>query len=156
MSEAGALGSEPTQPTRPADHRSKWMRAWLGGVALGVCNGGLREKVIARRFEEKRANQLSVLTGIAALAGYFSALQRRWPLASNREALRVGAAWAVLTTAFEFGFGRLVAGQSWNELLAAYDLRKGNLWPLMLGWIALGPAAARALRGGRRSRAVPP
>ena len=38
------------------------------------------------------------------------------------------------------------------ELLADYDLRKGRLWPLVLAWIVLGPAAVRA----RRARAGNP
>jgi hypothetical protein len=55
--------------------------------------------------------------------------------------------WLALTVAFEFGFGRLVAKQSWDELLADYDVAEGRTWPFVLAWIAAGPAAVRALRG---------
>lgn len=51
-----------------------------------------------------------------------------------------------LTVAFEFGFGRLVAKQSWHELLGDYDLRRGRTWPLVLAWIAVGPAVVRRLQ----------
>ena len=95
------------------------------------------------------AHQLSTGSAIALFAGYFEWLAGRWPLASTREALEVGAAWLALTVAFEFGFGRGVAHTSWDELLGDYDLRKGRLWPLVLAWIALGPAIVRARRCGK-------
>lgn len=126
-----------------AGNRKRWLGAWLGGVLLGIANGSLREALFARRTSEQRANQLSVLTGIAAFAGYFSVLERRWPLRSTREALEVGGAWVAMTTVFEFGFGRLVAKESWGELFGAYNVFKGRLWPLMLLWIGLGPEFIR-------------
>ena len=51
-----------------------------------------------------------------------------------------------MTVAFEFGFGRLVAKASWEELLADYNLASGRLWPLVLAWIALGPEATHKWR----------
>jgi hypothetical protein len=72
------------------------------------------------------------------------ALQRRWPLRTHSEAVRVGTAWVALTVAFEFSFGRLVARQSWEELLRDYDLAHGRTWPLVLAWIAAGPAVVSA------------
>jgi hypothetical protein len=133
----------------PAAALRPWLIAWLGGVLIGIGNGALREVVIARRVSELRAEQLSVLSGIGAFAGYHSLLQRRWPLGSNREALEVGAAWGMLTILFEFSFGRLVTRRSWSELLGAYDLRRGRLWPLMLLWICLGPLITTAIRRRR-------
>jgi hypothetical protein len=59
--------------------------------------------------------------------------------------LAVGAQWLALTVAFEFGFGRLVARQSWDELLADYDVRAGRTWPFVLAWIAAGPEVTRRL-----------
>jgi hypothetical protein len=41
--------------------------------------------------------------------------------------------------AFEFLFFHYVAGHSWPELLANYDIAHGRLWPLILLWVALGP-----------------
>ena len=49
-----------------------------------------------------------------------------------------------MTLVFEFGFGRLVAKKAWGELLDDYDLAGGRTWPLVLVWIALGPAIVRA------------
>jgi hypothetical protein len=126
---------------RPA--RGQWIAAWPGASLIGIVNGALREAVLAKGLDEQRANQASGVTLALALCLYFRALQRRWPLSDAKEALSVGAAWTALTVAFEFGFGRLVAKDSWDELLAAYDVRNGELWPLVLAWIAVGPEVLR-------------
>ena len=120
------------------------MLAWLGGPLIGVANGTLRERAYASRLGELRAHQLSTATAVGLFAGYFDVLARRAPLPSTRAALEVGGGWLALTVLFEFGFGRRVAHQSWRELMADYDLRAGRLWPLVLAWIALGPAVVRA------------
>jgi hypothetical protein len=127
--------------------RRAWLLAWLGGPLIGIANGTLRELAYKDRVGELTAHQLSTGSAIALFGSYFELLDRRWALASTREALEVGVVWLTLTIAFEFGFGRGVAHTSWEELLADYDVRKGRLWPLVLAWIALGPAVVRS---GRR------
>jgi hypothetical protein len=124
--------------------RKRWIAAWGGAVAIAIVNGAAREGVYVRRLGDERANRVSVLTGIGAFSLYFAALQRRWPLPTRRDALSVGAVWTAMTVVFEFGFGRL-RGESWEEMLGAYDLRRGELWPLVLAWIALGPEVTRRL-----------
>jgi hypothetical protein len=125
---------------------STWLTAWLGAAGIGVANGIAREVTYGRLVSERTANQISGGTAIAAFGLYFAALQRRWPLRDTGEALGVGAAWVAMTVSFEFGFGRLVARQSWDELLADYDVREGRTWPLVLAWIAVGPAIIAASR----------
>jgi hypothetical protein len=125
--------------------RRAWLLAWLGGPLIGIANGTLREVAFKHRVGERTAHQISTGSAIVLFAGYFELLARRRPLASTREALAIGVAWLALTVAFEFGFGRSVAHLSWDELLADYDVRRGRLWPLVLAWIALGPAVVRAL-----------
>lgn len=51
----------------------------------------------------------------------------------------MGAIWLVLTLAFEFGFGRLVAKRSWQVLLEDYNILKGRIWILVLATTLLGP-----------------
>jgi hypothetical protein len=123
----------------------RWLAAWGGGAVLGVANGILREATFAKVLGERGAHAASGATAIALFAGYFRYLERRWPIPTTREALTIGGAWLGLTVAFEFGFGRAVAKLSWDELLADYDLRKGRTWPLVLAWIAAGPALTRSL-----------
>jgi hypothetical protein len=140
-------------PDQPGQDRATatWIVGWLGGAAIGVLNGVLREKTYARRVGEGRAHRISSATAIVALAGWFAFLQRRRPLRSPSQALTIGAVWVVITVAFEFGFGRFVAKQSWPELVADYDVRRGRVWSLVLAWIGLGPAVVRAV--ARRSPA---
>ena len=116
---------------------------------LGIVNGVIRELVYKDRVGETTANQLSAGSLIALLGLYFWALQRRWPLASRRHALEIGAAWAALTVVFEFAFGHWVDRKSWSELAENYDITDGNLWLAVLAWIAAGPAAVRAVADGR-------
>jgi hypothetical protein len=126
--------------------RRAWLLAWLGGPLIGIANGTLREVAYKDRVGELTAHQISTGSALGLFAGYFELLARLRPLSSTREALAVGVAWLALTIAFEFGFGHYVARTSWRELLADYDLRKGRLWPLVLAWIAVGPAVIRARR----------
>ncbi len=126
--------------------RRRWIAAWGGGALIGVANGVLREATFAKLLSERAAHAASGATAVTAFAGYFSALQRRWPIPTTGEALRIGGSWLAMTVAFEFGFGRTVAKQSWKELLDDYDLAEGRTWPLVLAWIALGPAVVRELQ----------
>lgn len=124
----------------------RWVAAWLGGAVLGVFNGVAREALYSRHTGDRVAHQLSTATMVALLAGYFVALDRRWPLQTRGEAARVGVAWFALTATFEFGFGHWVADEEWSELLADYNLVDGRLWSLVLAWTALGPLAVREAR----------
>ena len=113
---------------------------------IGVANGVVREATFGKVLGPRAAHAASGATAIGAFAGYFSLLQRRWPIPSTRDALRIGAAWLGMTVAFEFGFGRAVAKQSWEELLADYNLADGRTWPVVLAWITLGPAVVRQVQ----------
>ena len=132
---------------RPRSALGRWLAAWLGGAGIGVANGVLRERTYGRRVHPAVAHQVSTATAIAAFGAYFCVLQRIWPIPSEREAHQIGAVWLALTISFEFGFGHLVARQSWDELLADYNLAEGRTWPLVLVWLAAGPAVTRRLVG---------
>jgi hypothetical protein len=120
-----------------------WIVAWLGGAGIGVVNGIAREATYGKLLSERSGHNVSGATGIAAFAGYFWVLNRRWPLAGERDAVMVGASWLMMTVGFEFGFGRLVARQSWDELLADYDVARGRTWPFVLAWLGVGPLVVR-------------
>lgn len=44
----------------------------------------------------------------------------------------VGTVWVALTVAFEFLAGHYVFGNSWERLLADYNMVRGRLWILVL------------------------
>ncbi len=122
--------------------RARWLTAWLGLAVLGVGNGvarGLYEETAG----EQLAHQVSTVTLIILIAGYTWLLQRRWPLVSTQTAWQVGAMWALMTLAFEVGFGRYVVGTSWSALLADYNVLAGRLWVLIPLTILLAPPLVR-------------
>jgi hypothetical protein len=124
----------------------RWMVAWLGAAALGVANGSVRTIVYERRIGSTAAHYVSTTTLLMLLTGYMRWLLRKWPLASNAEALRVGGAWTLLTIAFEFGFGHFVARESWSALSEQYNIGRAKVWILVPAWMAIGPALLRPRR----------
>ena len=132
--------------------RRRWISAWLGAAALGVANGVSCEALYTDAAGDEAAHVISTGTLLALLGGYTWLLQRRWPLSSRREALSVGAAWATMTVAFEFGFGHWVDGDSWSALVENYDLTAGKIWVLVPIAMATGPELARHLTRSEHSR----
>jgi hypothetical protein len=63
--------------------------------------------------------------------------------------VEVGAVWALLTLAFEFGVGHYLLNRPWSVLLADYDLRAGRIWVLVPIAMAVAPALVRALQTRR-------
>jgi len=112
---------------------------WFAMLAVAVGNGGLREKTFARSMPELRAHQLSTVIGAAAMGVLMWFIIRRWPPASGREALGIGVLWLSLTVAFEFFMGIALRKRPWAEVIAAYDLRSGHVWVLLLLWITVAP-----------------
>ena len=125
---------------------ARWVAAWPGAAALGIANGAIREATYGRRMGEERAGRLSGITLVSGLAVYFWNLHRRWPIPTSGCAIRIGASWVALTVGFEFGFGRAVEKRSWGEMLAAYNLAKGQTWPLVVASIGIGPPFVRRLQ----------
>lgn len=112
---------------------------WLVLAVLAVTNGILRVSTYGQYVPELAAHQFSTLTAIT-VTGIAVWLFHRWqPIRSIREAWLIGVMWLAMTVAFEFGFGHLVAGHSWERLFADYNLLAGRVWLLFLVWILLMP-----------------
>jgi hypothetical protein len=126
----------------------RYLLAWIPMVPLAVANGLLRVSTYGRRLPELTAHQLSTLIGSALMSVYIYFVVRSWPPPTAASALRLGALWAAMTVAFEFSFGRFVAGHSWSRLLHDYDLSAGRLWLLFVAWIGVAPLVLR--RAARR------
>lgn len=124
---------------------------WFVLAVIGVANGVLREATYGRLMSDERAGKLSTLTAIAALFGG-AYLMMRGSVAGvrDRALLAVGAGWTLATIVFEFGFGRLVAKDSWEDLLRAYDVRSGELWSVIPATILIAPLAIKRLSRGAR------
>ena len=122
-----------------------WLPSWLGLLLLAVLNGTVRGTVLQRRLGEETARRVATVVLLAALTAYVRRLQRRHPIPDAKHAWIVGLSWVVMTLGFEFGFGRLVAGLAWSELLADYDVRAGRIWVLVPLWTAVAPEVMRRL-----------
>ena len=90
------------------------------------------------------------------MTGYVRRLQRRHPIPDAEQAWIIGLSWVVVTLGFEFGFGRLVAGLTWSELLADYDVSAGRIWGAGAAVDRCGPRGDAAtdvagFRGDRRN-----
>lgn len=131
-----------------------WLRAllaWLGFAVLAVACGAARVALVQPLAGEAAAHVLGTLAVCALLVWLIGKFAARERLRAMPRLLALGAFWALLTMAFEFGFGRWVAGHSWERLLADYDLMSGRIWVLVLLTMLLGPllASQRAARPQR-------
>lgn len=128
----------------------KALVAWLAMALIAILNGVLRESVLAPLLGPQLAQPLSGVF-LAVLVFFLAWLAvPRFGMLAPRGYWLVGGLWLLMTLLFEFGFGRLVAGKSWDELLAAYDITSGNLWPAVLVVIFMSPRLAARLRAHSR------
>lgn len=127
-----------------------WVAGWVGLSAVAVVNGTVRDLGYADRLGDLAAHQASTQLLIGALLGYTWLLHRWRPLPDTRTAVGVGAAWALLTLAFEFGVGHFLLNRPWAVLLADYDLTAGRIWVLVPIATAVAPALVRVLQTRRQ------
>jgi hypothetical protein len=113
--------------------------AWLLLFVVMFANGAIRVLVLQPQLGEALARQLASLSGVALVLLLSWLFVRGSPEAKSAELWRVGVAWLSATVAFEFLFGRFVSGQSWQVLLADYNILRGRLWSLILISVCLGP-----------------
>ena len=119
---------------------------WLGLLLLAIVNGGIREAVMITRIGESAGHAVSSVTLSAAIliVSWF-AVDWIGP-ASRSEAWRVGILWLALTLSFEFIVGHYVFGNSWERLLADYNVLQGRLWVLVLIATVCAPVIAAGQR----------
>ena len=113
--------------------------AWIPMVFIAVANGVVRGAWYGKQVSELHAHQISTMSGLVLFGVYIWIVMRAWPPASPRQATSVGLTWLALTIAFEFLFGRYVAGHHWSRLFHDYNLLAGRLWVCILLWIAVAP-----------------
>ena len=126
---------------------AKAMLIWLGIVPLAILNGILREALLGSLL----GNAALPLSGVL-LCGLILlwSLWRipRLGVQPDRVYRQIGLLWLAATLLFETGMG-LADGSSLTELLAAYDLRTGNLWLLVVLTTGCAPWIAAHLRQTR-------
>lgn len=118
----------------------RYILAWVPMAVLAILNGTLRQFTYGKVMSTLQAHQLSTVTLILIFFAYVWLLNSLWPLPSWTQAAWIGLVWLLLTVAFEFGVGRFIAKQSWEQLLQGYNIFAGNLWPLVPLAVAVLPA----------------
>lgn len=116
----------------------KYFLAWFPMLLLAVINGIARDLGYKPYLGELAAHQLSTFTLLTLFAIYIYYVVKIFPPASGIEALCLGLTWTAMTLIFEFGFGRY-RGNSWEHMLADYNLLKGRLWVLIPIWVCYAP-----------------
>ena len=106
---------------------------WFIFVIAGILNGIFRETYIAPRVGEHAGHVIStiILVCVILIVTYLFISNMKIDYAKT-DLLIIGALWLLLTILFEFVFGHFVMGNSWNTLLADYNILKGRVWSLVL------------------------
>ena len=120
---------------------------WLLIVVAAILNGLLREKVLVSVLGTETALPVSGL--LLAILVFLIALVSV-PLigpADTTAYLGLGIYWLVLTLSFEFLFGHCIAGKPWREILQVFNLKKGDLFIVVLLVTTLSPWLAAKTRG---------
>ena len=120
---------------------------WLAIMLVETVHGALRAALLVPRIGEDAAARIGWPVA-AVLVVIIATLTIRWTGLTGRAALlRLGAAWAVLTTLFELIVGAL-RGLDVQALVAALNPLEGSIaWTAALMFIA--PLFAARLRGLR-------
>lgn len=105
---------------------------WLLFLVMAVLNGIVRDALAAPILGETAARLLSTLILAGAIWVFTGLFLRRCAHRyTPRGLLWMGVLWCGATVAFECVLGRVIAGLSWAEVLADYNILRGRLWLLI-------------------------
>jgi hypothetical protein len=122
---------------------------WVILILAEILHGAARAILLVPRVGDLRARQIGVFTGSAIILPIAVACIRWTGARTTGRLLATGAIWLILTLAFEFLFGRFVAGYSWQRLLADYDPAQGGFLALGMAVLFFSPWMAARIRGIR-------
>ena len=125
----------------------KSLLIWLAIIPCAIINGAFRYLALNPLMGEIYAQTLSgvLLCIILFVICWF--LIPRIGRGTAKTYWIIGLLWVILTILFEFGFG-LLTGDTFAELIRAYDITTGNLWSLVVIFTGIAPwltAKARKL-----------
>lgn len=105
---------------------------WLLFMFLAIGNAILREGIYSSFLDELRAHQLSTFTLMTLfIIGTYFVLRFTQINLTDQQAFLMGSIWLILTICFEFLAGHYAFGNSWDKLLADYNILKGRIWILI-------------------------
>jgi len=113
---------------------------WFIFVVAAILNGVFRESFITPKLGEHAGHIISTIIFICViLFGTYLFITNLKINYTRLDLFLIGAFWLVLTILFEFVFGHYVMGNSWDTLLADYNLLNGRVWSLVLVTTFIAP-----------------
>ena len=113
---------------------------WFLFMILAIINAGIRNGFYKPIIGDLRAHQLSTIIFIAMIIIVTYLILRFSNLKlTDKESFIIGTVWLLLTICFEFLAGHYAFGNSWEKLLADYNILEGRIWSLVLVTTFLAP-----------------
>ena len=107
--------------------------SWFLFMILAIVNAGVRNIVYKSIIGELRAHQLSTFIFIALIIIVTYLILRYGNLnLTTQQTFIIGSVWLLLTICFEFIAGHYIFENSWDRLIADYNIIKGRIWSLVL------------------------
>jgi hypothetical protein len=126
---------------------ARGLRVWLVIMLAESVHGTLRQIFLAPAVGDFTARRIAFFTGMLLIFA-IALLLIRWIAAPTVAALfAIGAMWAALTLAFEFGIGYFALGYTRDRLLEDYDVSRGGLMAFGMVYMVFVPYLARRIRG---------
>jgi len=106
---------------------------WFIFMVLAIINAGIRNEVYKPLVGDLAAHQISTIIFIILILVVTYLVIRFSKIELNDfQAIIIGTIWLVLTIMFEFIAGHFVFGNSWEKLLADYNILNGRVWSFVL------------------------
>ena len=119
----------------------RFLVTWLAMAVAMTLNGIGRELLLKRIMSGQAAAIVSAALGILLIGVItwwgFHPLAAKHPPASKLWIISI--ALVALTVTFETVVGRAVDHKSWPQIVEHYALWHGELWPIVLAWLAITP-----------------
>ncbi|MCX6825769.1 MAG: hypothetical protein NTV06_00675 [candidate division Zixibacteria bacterium] len=113
---------------------------WFVFVLFAILNGTVRNIFLEPYLGQYPAHIIAAtaLSIFVLTITYLFVAHIKVPF-SKFDFLLIGLLWVMAGVAFEFVFGHYVMGNSWEVLLADYNILVGRLWILILACELFGP-----------------
>jgi ABC-type transport system involved in multi-copper enzyme maturation permease subunit len=120
---------------------------WFVIVIAAILNGTFREKVLVPVIGAEMALPLSGI--LLAVLVFLVAFMLVSSIGSSETKVYIflGLLWVILTLSFEFLFGHFIAGRSWHEIMQVFNVKKGDLFIVVLAITGVSPWLAAKARG---------
>lgn len=115
---------------------------WLLIAVAETVHGIVRVRLLNRHLGDKRARQISVLSGSLIIFAIALGTIRWIGVDSSRDCLSIGGFWLALMLAFDFGLGHFYFGFSWKRLFADLDPKQGGVLGFGMLFLFFAPLLA--------------